>query len=193
MRKPDVRLLVVAVVVGAACPALADTVFGDEQEFLRAAGSTSFESFEELPANDTAREDTIRTPGFTVQTRRMRMGIFSSTILGLHATHGSNYLVWDADPGQITFTFRKAITAFGLTLNDALDQRGKPRLSLATDGGAAIPELLVGPLDDAEERFVGIIADAPFTRLSIGNNTRDSVGLDGVHFGPIAEPGNATR
>ncbi len=179
--------LLTALGLFAARPALADAAFSDEKEFLAAVGRVSFESFEELTADDTVGRNRVRAAAFTVGSgRRRELGIFQSAISGLHATHGSTFLVWDAAPSAITFVFESPITAFGLTLNDALDQGEDSRLSVSTNGGADFPDLLVGPLGDAEERFIGIVADAPFDRLTLAHTSRDSVGLDGVHYSPTA-------
>ena len=188
-----VAVLAMLIVVGQAS---ADTIFSDEASFLSAAGTLSFESFELLPVDNAENHNTIAVTDFTVTTPGVDLGIWDSNPFGSHATDGVQFLGWTArlTGPTVAFTFDTPISAFGLTLTDAMDGGSGLSLSLSTDGGSNFPNFLTGLQANANEHFVGIITDVSFTQatITLSSTVDDGIGLDGVHYSATAVPEPST-
>jgi hypothetical protein len=176
---------------------VADTLYlDDEAGFLDDAGELAFESFEHATVTDELGPGPIVLSGFTISTSSAPgsgIRVLDEPIPGTDVTptHGSRFVHWDTDDeagdDTLTFTFDVAITEFGVTLKDALDAQvgGFARLHVSTNGGASFENFLTGLRPSGEVHFVGIIADAPFTTLTITNGLwNDGVSVDAVHYTP---------
>lgn len=193
-------LALLALSVGATCfprIGLADTLYLDDHAgFASTAGVLAFESFEDLTATNTEAgdltSDAIALPAFTISSTS-GIGVRDTEIPGadVTATDQLKFIHWDTDVSgdTITFTFDAPIIAFAVTLKDALDAQlgGVNALHLSTSGGASFPSFLTGPLPSGDVHFVGIVATAPFTELTITNGlVGDGVSIDGVYYTPEA-------
>jgi len=78
------------------------------------------------------------------------------------------------------YTFDTPVNRFGLTLTDALDGGGF--IALTTNGGAIFPMALSGFQPSGSIRFLGLIADNPFTQLTLTVSGADGIGMDEVLY-----------
>ncbi len=135
---------------------------------------------------------TLTRPGLLITTGAdARLGVLDAPFLDVHATHGGRNVVWSALPGnpEVTLRFTHPITAFGIMLTDALDG-GIPsaQVKLRTSNG---DESVVtsGALASGTEKFIGLIANAPFTEVVVTvtamPSSGDGLGLDEVRFGTL--------
>lgn len=111
---------------------------------------------------------------------------------GGYGTHGPRYLY--VEPGEsqtaLTLVFSSPISALGFTFTDATDWLGTanvPHLEVRI-GDAAVGEALISGISTSQIRnasvgFFGIVADTPFTSVTIvrlaGGGSTDTVGFDG--------------
>jgi hypothetical protein len=173
-----------------AAPATADTIFLNEATFVSAAGPLTLESFEALAPS--AIVASVDVDGFTIGTVTPALQVRNTPLAGSFATHGSTYVRWDSTTvGFVRFTFDTPVNRFGLTLTDAFDGAVGGTLTFTTSGGSIFT--LSGNNGDGSRRFWGLIADNPFTVLTISSSFPDGIGMDGLLYGnaqvsPVPEP-----
>jgi PEP-CTERM motif-containing protein len=181
--------------VCAAIPARADTIYLNEAAFLLDAGPVTMESFEALALSSTD-VSSVDAGAFAISTTANSLRVRNTAVLGSHATDGSQYVRFDGiNSRSVLFSFDVAINRFGVTLTDALESGINPAISLTTNGGANFPSAMSGVQPDGSERFLGLIADNSFTQLTLTWNLADGIGMDEVLFANVApaaipEPGS---
>jgi hypothetical protein len=173
---------------------MAATVFySDEAEFIAASGGVAgYESFESFTATNDFVSNTIVATDFTITTNpEANLGIHQNPFLELHATDGTKFAGWAARPtdNDVTFTFTEPIKAFGVMTTDALDGGiATAELILSTNGGDSMV-VASGSLTTGLEIFVGLIADTPFTEVTLTVTDMpsggDGIGFDEVRFGTV--------
>ena len=177
---------------------LADlTFFDDQADFLSAAGTLTFESFETLSIWPQESSDIV-TPNFTVSPNEgTKIGVRTIPGWGLHATDGDHYLAANAnvtpEPSQtsVSLIFNEGITALGLWITDFGDINPGD-LTFSNDVGNAYT-LRSSPatlLPDGEKLFFGIInTDNAFLSATFINScANDGIGLDSVYIKPVPTP-----
>jgi hypothetical protein len=171
-------------------PVLASQLFLDESTFLsEVTVPLKFESFENLPLDPTITQSTIDVDGFTLVSQSNRLGVRNHQLPGID---GTQFVIYAQENNStLSLLFDTPTNVFGTTLVDALDGNGT--LSMSTNSGDNFDSFLVGPLQDENVAFLGIIADEPFTVLSIDHTHtwRDGIVLDAVHFSTVPAPGAA--
>jgi hypothetical protein len=162
-------------------------VFTDEADFIDAAHSLSFESFENLNATNNRGLFEVEVSDFSVLQENNRMGVWDTPFAGLQATDGDNYIFAgqadSASPDSTTFSFDTPINSFGVTLTDPLDGGGI--LIARTEQGQELT-IATGTLPDGSEVFWGIISEQLFTSISFSLENSaigDAYGLDEIYYG----------
>lgn len=170
-------------------PANADLLFSNEASFLAAVPGTIMESFEALVAANTSNASLIDLGLFAIgATPANALGRYNVNVLGTAATDGSKYIRWvaAASSGTVAFTFDNPISAFAVTLTDALDggSNAVARLDLTTNGGASFLSFFSGVQPSGQSVFLGLLADNPFTQIVLTNHNTvpDGIGIDEVRF-----------
>ena len=152
----------------------ADSIILDEPTFA-SLGGLQFESFEGLAASSSATS--IDAGPFTVSSTTRFVQVREEPFGGMVATDGEKYVEWRADSGggTVVFTFDAPATMFGLMLTNLWKDVGltafqNPRIGLSTNGGTYFdPAFTVPSLGDGMQVFIGLVADDPFTRLTLTN------------------------
>ena len=173
---------------------MAATVFySDEAEFIAASGGVAgYESFESFTATNDFVSNAIVATDFTITTNpEANLGIHQNPFLELHATDGTKFAGWAARPtdNDVTFTFTEPTKAFGVMTTDALDGGiATAEFILSTNGGDSMV-VASGSLTTGLEIFVGLIADTPFTEVTLTVTDMpsggDGIGFDEVRFGTV--------
>jgi hypothetical protein len=156
--------------------------YDDKGVFL---GATSGES---LAVQDFETLENNSPPG-------VRIGVFTMESAfdidrAFYGTNGPKAVKIDEDDdAYIKFTFDAPITAFGITIIDALDHGGGS-IWVTVDGHS--PVEFIGPLPDQpdlNERFLGITDTDGFTMVTIvSTDSSDLVFYDDMLHTMIAEP-----
>jgi hypothetical protein len=131
-------------------------------------------------------------PGFVITTDPdPNLSVTDTLFNDVHPTHGGKYVWWlvVANERVATVRFTHPITAFGLVLTDALDGGlAGAQVRLRTDSGDETVAAS-GALPSGSERFVGLIASAPFTEITLTvtqvPSTGEGIALDELRFGTV--------
>jgi hypothetical protein len=197
MKRQSIVVLAVSVVF--ACGSKATTTYHNEVDFLTDAAplQMEMESFEQLPVDNASCvvehpsmpciHPVLEVPHCTLVAESETLSVADlARVAGMHATHGSQYVIHyygthQTFTHQLDFDFDFEINAFGVNIVDWGDA-DIGTLTMTTSAGDSFT-IASGSQPNDNEIFFGVISATAFNRVTLTHdNIGDSYSIDEMYY-----------